>query len=102
MTVEGIPYPPAGPDDIVVRVHAPGICGSDLHAYRAGLWVEPGDVLGHEWPGEVVEVGANVTYLQPGDRAAVGDSHGPGGGGSGKSVGDGLPGADADYVRIPN
>jgi threonine dehydrogenase-like Zn-dependent dehydrogenase len=58
--------------------------------------------MGHEWAGEVVEIGENVHYLQPGDRVAVGDFHGPGGGGSGKSVGYGLPGAYAEYVRIPN
>ncbi len=102
MTVDDIPLPQAGPDDIVVKVHACGICGSDLHGYRAGLWVEPGEVMGHEWAGEAVDVGENVRYLQPGDRVAVGDFHGPGGGGSGKSVGYGLPGAYAEYVRIPN
>src|SRR5262249_40735984 len=59
------------------------------------------EVMGHEWAGEVVDVGENVTYLRPGDRVAVGDGHGLGGGGSGKSVGYGLPGAYAEYVRIP-
>jgi threonine dehydrogenase-like Zn-dependent dehydrogenase len=100
LQVEDIPDPQAGPDDVVVKVHACGICGSDLHGYRAGLWVEPGEVMGHEWAGEVVDVGANVTYLQTGDRVAVGDFHGAGGGG--KSVGYGLPGAYAEYVRIPH
>jgi threonine dehydrogenase-like Zn-dependent dehydrogenase len=101
MRVEEVPVPQAGPDDVIVRVRACGICGSDLHGYRAGLWVEPGEVMGHEWAGEVVEVGANVGYLAPGDRVAVGDSHGPGSGAT-VSVGYGLPGAYADYVRIPN
>jgi 2-desacetyl-2-hydroxyethyl bacteriochlorophyllide A dehydrogenase len=101
LQIEEIPYPEVGPDDVVVKVHACGICGSDLHGYRVGLWVEPGEVMGHEWAGEVVDVGKTVTYLQPGDRVAVGDFHGVGGGGSGKSVGYGLPGAYAEYVRIP-
>lgn len=103
MEVEEFPDPQVGPNDVVVKVHACGICGSDVHGYRAGLWVEPGEVMGHEWAGEVVEVGANVRHLQPGDRITVGN---PGGGGRGmgyeKYVGYGLPGAYAEYVRIPD
>jgi 2-desacetyl-2-hydroxyethyl bacteriochlorophyllide A dehydrogenase len=103
MTVEEFPDPEAGPNDVVLRVHACGICGSDLHGYRAGLWVEPGEVMGHEWAGEVVEVGSNVRHLRPGDRVTVGN---PGGSGKGmgyeKYVGYGLPGAYAEYVRIPD
>jgi 2-desacetyl-2-hydroxyethyl bacteriochlorophyllide A dehydrogenase len=103
MTVEEFPDPQAGPDDVVVKVHACGICGSDLHGYRAGLWVEPGEVMGHEWAGEIVETGANVRHLKPGDRVTVGN---PGGSSRGmgfeKYVGYGLPGAYAEYVRIPD
>src|SRR5579884_1681826 len=87
LSVEEIPLPHAGPDDVIVKVRACGICGSDLHGYRAGLWVEPGEVMGHEWAGEVAEIGENIRYLRIGDRVAVGDFHGAGGGGSGKSVG---------------
>ena len=103
MTVEEFPNPEAGPNDVVLKVHACGICGSDLHGYRAGLWVEPGEVMGHEWAGEVVETGGNVRHLKPGDRITVGN---PGGSGRGmgyeKYVGYGLPGAYAEYVRIPD
>ena len=102
LSVEEFPLPHAGPDDVVVKVRACGICGSDLHGYRAGLWVEPGEVMGHEWAGEVAEIGANIRYLKVGDRVAVGDFHGGRGGGAEKSVGYGLPGAYAEYVRIPN
>jgi 2-desacetyl-2-hydroxyethyl bacteriochlorophyllide A dehydrogenase len=101
MTVDEGPVPTAGPDDIVLRVHACGICGSDLHGYRAGLWVEPGEIMGHEWAGEVTEVGANVRHLRPGDRVTVGNPGGGLGPGWEKSVGYGLPGAYAEYVRIP-
>src|SRR5215831_16760574 len=76
LSVEEIPTPTAGPDDVVVKVEACGTCGSDLHGYRAGLWVEPGEVMGHEWAGEVAEIGANIRYVKVGDRVAVGDFHG--------------------------
>jgi 2-desacetyl-2-hydroxyethyl bacteriochlorophyllide A dehydrogenase len=103
LAVEEVPPPEAGADDVVVKVHACGVCGSDLHGYRAGLWVEPGEIMGHEWAGEVVARGANVSHLGVGDRVAVGGGGGAlGGGGGGKSVGYGLPGAYAEYVRIPN
>jgi 2-desacetyl-2-hydroxyethyl bacteriochlorophyllide A dehydrogenase len=101
LEVEDFPMPIAGPDDVIVKVQACGICGSDVHGYRAGLWVEPGEVMGHEWAGEVMSVGGNVQYVRPGDRVAVGDSHGPGSGAR-QSVGYGLPGAYAEYVRIPD
>lgn len=101
LTVEAVPDPVAGPDDIVLRVHACGICGSDIHGYRAGLWVEPGEIMGHEWAGEVVEFGTNVQHLQVGTRVAVGNGSGGLGAGWEKSPGYGLPGAYAEYVRIP-
>lgn len=101
LEVEDFPMPSAGPDDIVLKVHACGICGSDLHGYRAGLWVEPGEVMGHEWAGEVVEVGVNVHHLELGDRVTVGGGGGGLGAGWEKSPGYGLPGAYAEFVRIP-
>lgn len=102
MEVEEFPNPQAGPNDVVLKVHACGICGSDLHGYRAGLWVEPGEVMGHEWAGEVVEIGSNVRHLKPGDRVTVGNPGGGRGMGFEKYVGYGFPGAYAEYVRIPN
>jgi threonine dehydrogenase-like Zn-dependent dehydrogenase len=55
--------------DVIVRVEAAAVCGSDLHVYRgleAGL--DAGTVMGHEFAGEVVETGAGVTRFRPGDR----------------------------------
>jgi threonine dehydrogenase-like Zn-dependent dehydrogenase len=47
--------------DCIVKVTSTAICGSDLHLYNAFMpGLEPGDVLGHEFMGEVVEVGRNV------------------------------------------
>ena len=60
------------PTDAVVRVSSTAICGSDLHLYSK-LWpvMGPGDVIGHEAMGEVLEVGAEVTNVAPGDRVVV-------------------------------
>ncbi|MBX0322135.1 NAD(P)-dependent alcohol dehydrogenase [Halomicroarcula sp. F13] len=67
--------PSPGPDDVLVAVRDVGICGSDVHYYEHGrigdYVVEDPLVLGHESAGEVVEVGENVTGLEPGDRVAL-------------------------------
>jgi threonine dehydrogenase-like Zn-dependent dehydrogenase len=59
-------------DDIVLRVTATAICGSDLHIYRGRIpRVETGDILGHEFMGVVEEVGPEVGALRRGDRVVV-------------------------------
>ena len=59
-------------DDIILRVTATAICGSDLHMYRGKIpAMKSGDILGHEFMGEVVEVGAGVTNVAKGDRVVV-------------------------------
>ncbi|MCX6629659.1 MAG: galactitol-1-phosphate 5-dehydrogenase [Candidatus Solibacter sp.] len=64
-----MPVPAIGPDDVLVRVRACGICGSDVHGLdgRTGRRIPP-LVMGHEAAGEVVEAGANITDLRAGDR----------------------------------
>lgn len=58
--------------DAIVRVTSASICGSDLHLYDGFIpLVMPGDILGHEFMGEVVDVGPAVTNLRPGDRVIV-------------------------------
>jgi threonine dehydrogenase-like Zn-dependent dehydrogenase len=58
--------------DAIVRVTSTAICGSDLHLYQAFVpAMEPGDILGHEFMGEVVEVGRAVKNLKVGDRVVV-------------------------------
>ena len=61
------------PTDAVIRVTASAICGSDLHLYGMGhaMAMKPGDILGHEPMGEVLEVGADVTHIAPGDRVVI-------------------------------
>ena len=105
-------------DDAIVRVTTTSICGSDLHILHGLLpRMEPGRIIGHEYTGEVHEVGVSVKRIKPGDRvvgaAAVWCGrcrackrglfsacengatfgHGP-------LLGD-LAGAQADYVRVP-
>ena len=59
-------------DDIILRVTATAICGSDLHLYRGKVpGMESGDVLGHEFMGIVEEVGELVTKVQKGDRVVI-------------------------------
>jgi len=58
--------------DAVVRVTSTAICGSDLHLYGTlAPYLQPGDVLGHEFMGIVEEVGSDVATLEPGDRVVV-------------------------------
>ena len=60
------------PGDAIVKVSSTAICGSDLHLYNGYIpTLEKGDILGHEFMGEVVEVGANVKRLEVGDRVVV-------------------------------
>lgn len=69
--VEEVETPRAGPADVVVAVAACGICGSDLHTYLHGSFVEPGQVMGHEFVGKVVEAGAEVEGIAVGDRVTA-------------------------------
>src|ERR1700730_18169154 len=71
MAVEELETPRAGPDDIVIAVAACGICGSDLHTYLHGAFVEPGQVMGHEFVGRIVEAGPAVEGLSVGDRVTA-------------------------------
>ena len=58
--------------DAIVRVTSTAICGSDLHLYRVlAPYLQPGDVLGHEFMGIVEEVGPDVATLAVGDRVVV-------------------------------
>ena len=71
--VQAVPEPRLlSPRDAIVRVTSTAICGSDLHLYNGFFpTMEKGDILGHEFMGEVVELGAGVTNLQVGDRVVV-------------------------------
>ncbi len=73
-----VPVPPVGINDVLVRVQKTGICGTDLHIESWDAWaqnaIKPPLTIGHEFVGEIVEVGANVTDFTPGDLVS-GEGH---------------------------
>jgi alcohol dehydrogenase/L-iditol 2-dehydrogenase len=110
-----VPVPSPGPDDVLLRVKAVGICGSDLHQYQGKQsWkVNYPVILGHEFGGEIAETGSAVHNFKVGDRvvsetAAVLDTNSPYFR-TGKynldpnrlGFGYGVDGAMTQYVRVP-
>jgi threonine dehydrogenase-like Zn-dependent dehydrogenase len=73
LRVETVPDPEIlNPHDAIVKITTTAICGSDLHLYNGFVpTMEAGDIIGHEFMGEVVEVGSEVKKLKPGDRIVV-------------------------------
>jgi threonine dehydrogenase-like Zn-dependent dehydrogenase len=71
--VEDVPDPIIlNPNDAIIRVTSTAICGSDLHLYNGFIpAMLPGDILGHEFMGEVVQIGPGVQKLKIGDRVVV-------------------------------
>jgi len=121
VVVADVPMPVIGaPTDAIVKVTLAGICGTDLHVVRGDFaGMVPGAVVGHEFVGEVITVGASVLHLRPGDRVMGSDFTACGhcrwcdGGnhwhcrergffGTGSAFGDRLSGAQAEYVRVPH
>ncbi|MFJ9566197.1 zinc-dependent alcohol dehydrogenase family protein [Streptomyces fuscichromogenes] len=103
------------PTDVIVRVEAVTICGTDLHILKGDVpEVQPGTVLGHEAVGEIVEVGSDVRSVRPGDRVLVScisscgrcrfcreRMYGQCRGGGGWILGHLIDGTQAEYVRVP-
>ena len=77
--LKDVPEPEMGINDVKIRVLYTGICGTDLHIYEWDAWasktIPVGLVIGHEFVGEVVAVGANVPDVQPG-QIVSGEGHG--------------------------
>lgn len=73
LSVETVPDPQiVEPTDAIVRITSTAICGSDLHLYSTlGMFLDAGDILGHEPMGVVEEVGPDATRLKVGDRVVV-------------------------------
>ncbi|MHB0912415.1 MAG: zinc-dependent alcohol dehydrogenase family protein [Armatimonadota bacterium] len=65
------PIPEAGPGDVLVKVHACGICGTDIHILHGEYIVEFPVIPGHEFSGIVEQVGCDVTHLLPGDAVTI-------------------------------
>src|SRR3712207_2448586 len=71
--VETVPDPQIlNPRDAIVKITTTAICGSDLHLYDGYIpTMREGDILGHEFMGEIVEIGNEVHNLKVGDRVVV-------------------------------
>ena len=78
LELRDVPRPTIGINDVLVRVHKTGICGTDLHIESWDPWAEkaitPPLVVGHEFVGEIVEVGSNVSDFHAGDLVS-GEGH---------------------------
>ena len=76
--LEDVEVPKVGINDVLIRVHRTGICGTDLHIYNWDEWAQKTipvpQVIGHEFVGEIVEVGSNVADFFPGDIVS-GEGH---------------------------
>lgn len=110
------PIPEPRNDDVIVKVRRSGICGTDLHIYNWDEWAERTIpiplIIGHEYSGEIVEVGPLAKHLRVGQRVS-GEGHVVGSQSRAvragrfnldpatKGIGVNLPGAFAEYVRIP-
>ncbi len=78
LTIEDIPEPTIGINDVLIRVHRTGICGTDVHIYDWDDWAQQTIpvpmAIGHEFVGEIVEVGSNVIDFHPGELVS-GEGH---------------------------
>ena len=78
LSLQDVPMPVVGINDVLIRVHRTGICGTDLHIDAWDAWaaatIVPPLVVGHEFVGEIVEVGSNVDDFKPGDLVS-GEGH---------------------------
>jgi threonine 3-dehydrogenase len=114
--LEDVPEPEIGINDVMIRVDRTGICGTDLHIYKWDEWAQKTSpvpmVVGHEFVGEVVDVGSNVVDFRRGDvvsaeghvvcgrcrnclagrRHLCADT---------KGIGVNRPGAFAEYISVP-
>jgi threonine 3-dehydrogenase len=114
--MEDRPVPEIGPEDVLVKVRKTGICGTDIHIYKWDEWaaktVPVPMITGHEYAGEIAAVGTDVRNLKVGQRVS-GEGHVVGmksrASRAGKfhldpdtkGIGVNLPGAFAEYVKIP-
>ncbi|WP_425406175.1 L-threonine 3-dehydrogenase [Hwanghaeella sp.] len=114
--METAPVPEIGPDDVLIRIHKTGICGTDVHIWNWDDWAQKTVpvplITGHEFAGEIVEMGRDVTDFTIGQRVS-GEGHligmhsrqsragrfhlDP----ETKGIGVNVQGAFAEYLRLP-
>jgi threonine 3-dehydrogenase len=110
------PDPTPGPDDVVIKIKRTSICGTDIHIYKWDDWaartVPVPLIIGHEWAGEIAELGSNVRDFKLGQRVS-GEGHlvglrsrmsragrfhlDP----ETRGIGVNVPGAFAEYLKLP-
>ena len=114
--LEDVPEPTIGINDVLIKVDRTGICGTDLHIYLWDAWAQKTIpvpmVVGHEFVGEIVEVGSNVADFRPGNVVS-GEGHVVCGRcrncfagrrhlcADTKGIGVNRPGAFAEYIALP-
>lgn len=116
LVLREVPVPEIGPNDVLLKIEATSICGTDLHIYNWNDWaqnrIKPPLVIGHECCGRVVKLGTHVEGLALGQRVAVethvvcGTCHPCRTGNAHvcintKIIGVDTPGCWAEYLRIP-
>ncbi len=114
--LEDVAKPTIGINDVLIRVHRTGICGTDVHIYHWNDWarktIPMGLVIGHEFVGEIAETGSNVSDFYPGDIVS-GEGHVVCGRcrnclagrrhlcAKTQGIGVNRPGAFAEYIVLP-
>lgn len=114
--LEDVPKPSVGINDVLIRVSRTGVCGTDVHIYKWNDWaqrtIKVPLVIGHEFVGEIVEVGSNVNDFAAGDIVS-GEGHLVCGRcrncmagrrylcANTRGVGVNAPGAFAEYIALP-
>ncbi|NNF71262.1 MAG: L-threonine 3-dehydrogenase [Rhodobacteraceae bacterium] len=114
--MEERPVPEIGPEDVLIRIHKTGICGTDIHIWNWDDWAQrtvPVPLItGHEFAGEIVDMGRNVDGLAIGQRVSgeghlIGKSSRQSRAGrfhldpATRGIGVNEPGAFAEYLRLP-
>ncbi|KNG95622.1 L-threonine 3-dehydrogenase [Pseudaestuariivita atlantica] len=113
---EDVPTPQIGPDDVLIRIHRTGICGTDVHIWNWDEWaartVPVPLTIGHEFSGEIVELGHDVEGLRIGQRVSgeghlIGKTSRQSRAGrfhldpETRGIGVNEPGAFAEYLKLP-
>jgi len=118
MRMDKVPVPKAGVGEAVLKVRIASMCGTDLHALKGEVPVKPPRILGHEFVGEIHEIGEGVKGYEVGERVVVGSATPCGqcedclstvngktcfalGGLGGFALSNTIDGVHAGYVRIP-
>ncbi|MEX0280944.1 MAG: L-threonine 3-dehydrogenase [Arenibacterium sp.] len=114
--LQRVPVPEIGPDDVLIRINTTGICGTDIHIWNWDEWAQKTVpvplVTGHEFAGEIVEIGKNVEGLRIGQRCSgeghlIGKTSRQSRAGkfhldpATRGIGVNEPGAFGEYLRLP-